>query len=136
MDLKCWRRRKIENTDARNGMICTCNVSDRWRYFVTRTKFGMTVASAGIMYVARKSRNRKFLPLNSRRANAYAARIDVMSSPIVAATMMIAVFVKKVCHGASPHAVAKFSKWNSSGNSVGGNWVASKKLLVAVESIQ
>jgi len=46
------------------------------------------------------------------------------------------VFRKNPAHGASPHAVAKFSKCSSWGNIVGGNWVASKKLLNAVEIIQ
>ncbi len=117
-------------------MTCTWRVSPSRRYFVTSTKVGMSVASPGIMYVASSSMNMKALPLKRSRANAYAARIDVVSSPIVTAIPMMKVFVKNRPHGASPHAVAKFSRWISRGKSVGGNCVASKKLLNAVMIIQ
>jgi len=45
---------------------------------------------------------------------------------------MTRVFRKNPAHGASPQAVAKFSRCSSCGKAVGGNWVASKKLLNAV----
>src|SRR5438552_1120720 len=117
-------------------MIWVWGGSPRGGYFVAWTWLGVSDASLGIMYVASRSVNIAALPLNASRAKAYAARIEVVSSPTVTAIAMMNVLVKNRAHGASPHAVAKFSRWASCGNSVGGNVVASKKLLNAVESIQ
>src|SRR6267378_3753320 len=95
IDRKNWRMRKIENALAMKGTICTWYVSNQPRQGrpaqatllgLMSTYLGISVASPGIMSVARKIVKRTPLPRNLIRAKAYAARHAVTSSRIVTET--------------------------------------------------
>src|SRR6266567_8462221 len=83
IERKNWRKRKMEKALAMKGTICTWYVSNQprqgrpaqaTRLGLMSTYLGMSVASRGIMSVARKTVKRTPFPRNFIRAKAYAAR--------------------------------------------------------------
>ena len=69
-------------------------------------KFVITTSSFGIIISERSRVNTRFLPLNSRRANAKAAGITIMSMRAVVTTVKIIVLMKYLARGTAEKACA------------------------------
>src|SRR5947208_11681929 len=98
----------------------------------------MSVASAGIMSVARKSVNTIVRPRKRIRAKAYPASTAVATSAKVVTAATAMVLRKPVAQFACGwfQASTQFSGCHEAGMSVGGNWPDSAKVLNDVVTIQ
>ena len=67
-------------------------------------------SSFGIIIKERKAVKVKFLPLKSKRANAYAASTTTINIKAVVTTVKIKVFKKYLAKGTAVKACVKFSK--------------------------